>query len=188
MTKVCLIPLMLLLTSCASVNGPYPFYSYNQAQSIYPPPSYDPNFYASRLPMNINTKGKKIIYIDPNVHAWGAYAANGSLIRGGIASAGGRICPPDADSRNCKTTPGTFRISSIGGPDCYSKKYPKPHGGGLMPFCMYFNKGIALHGSPANIVVEDNVSHGCVRMMIPDAEWVVKHFAQVGTNVVVAPY
>ena len=57
-----------------------------------------------------------------------------------------------------------------------------------MPYCMYFNKGEALHGSPDSIVVEDNISHGCVRMRIPDAEWMVTQFAQVGTKVVVLPY
>lgn len=185
MRKVCLIPLIMLLTSCASMNSSQ---YYGESHSIYPGPSYDPAVYASRLPMTINTNGKKVVYIDPNVHAWGAYASNGHLIRAGIATAGGAICPPDADSRNCKTSAGTFRITSIGGSSCYSKKYPKPHGGGLMPYCMYFHGGQALHGSPADIVTEDNVSHGCVRMMIPDAAWMVKHFAQVGTNVVVAPY
>lgn len=187
MRQVFLIPLLFLLTSCASMSSSQ-FYANNQSNSIYPPPSYDPLLYAMRLPSKINTHGNKIVYIDPNVHAWGAYASNGKLVRAGIATAGGRICPPDADSRNCKTSAGTFRITSIGGPDCYSKKYPKPRGGGLMPYCMYFNKGQALHGSPASIVTEDNISHGCVRMMIPDAQWMVKHFASVGTNVVVAPY
>lgn len=186
MRNVFLVTIILLLTSCASMNSRYD--SYSERHSIYPGPEYNPAVYASRLPANINTNGKKVVYIDPNAHAWGAYGANGNLLRGGIATAGAPICPPDADGRHCKTSAGRFRITSIGGSECYSKKYPKPHGGGLMPYCMYFNGGQALHGSPADIVVEDNLSHGCVRMMIPDAEWMVKHFASVGTNVVVAPY
>jgi hypothetical protein len=144
--------------------------------------------YSARLPQYTDTDGKKMVLVDPNVHAWGAYAADGHLIRAGIATAGGAMCPPDADELDCRTGVGTFRISSIGGEDCYSRTYPRPHGGGLMPYCMYFNNGQALHGSPDDIVVENNISHGCVRMRIPDAEWMITNFAQVGTKVVVVPY
>jgi lipoprotein-anchoring transpeptidase ErfK/SrfK len=155
------------------------------------PVTNDPRFntdYAARLPAHYNTGGKKLVLVDPNVHAWGAYNPNGELIRAGIATAGGPVCPPDADEADCRTGRGTFRITGMGGEDCYSKTYPRPDGGGLMPYCMYFNNGQALHGSPDNIVVEDNVSHGCVRMRIPDAEWMHNDFAQVGTKVVVLPY
>jgi lipoprotein-anchoring transpeptidase ErfK/SrfK len=110
------------------------------------------------------------------------------LVRAGIATAGGTVCPPDADEIDCRTASGTFHITSIGGEDCYSKKYPKPNGGGLMPNCMFFNEGQALHGSPDDIVVEDNISHGCVRMRLPDAEWMVNQFAHIGTKVIVVPY
>ena len=152
-------------------------------------PKYDSVNYESRLPHYLNTGGQKTVLIDPNVHAWGAYNENGELIRAGIATAGGAICPPDADGElDCRTGMGTFHVTSLGGEDCYSKTYPRPKGGGLMPFCMYFNNGQALHGSPDNILLEANVSHGCVRMHIPDAEWMRYHFAQVGTKVIVVPY
>lgn len=146
--------------------------------------------YSSRLPATMETAGKKTILVDPNAHAWGAYAADGHLVRAGIATAGGTLCPPDADPNEstCRTGVGTFHVTSLGNGDCYSKKYPRPNGGGLMPFCMYFNNGEALHGSPDSIVVAENVSHGCVRMRIPDAEWMRYNFAQVGTKVVVLPY
>ena len=145
--------------------------------------------YASRLPPQMDTNGKKLVLVDPSVHAWGAYNEDGTLVRAGLATAGGVKCPPDdPDELTCRTTEGTFRITSMAGGDCYSKTYPRPNGGGLMPYCMFFNNGQALHGAPDQIVIEDNVSHGCVRMRIPDAEWMQNQFAQIGTKVVVRPY
>lgn len=144
--------------------------------------------YAALLPQQQNTNGEKLILVDPNAHAWGAYAADGHLVRAGIATAGGKVCPPDTDEATCMTGIGNFRITAMQGEECASKVYPKPTGGGLMPYCMFFNKGEALHGSPDNIVITDNVSHGCVRMRIQDAEWLQSSFAQIGTRVTVLPY
>lgn len=148
--------------------------------------SYDYTEYQSRLPPQIDTNGKKVVVVDPNVNAWGAYDADGQLIRGGIATAGGKWC--DDINEPCQTTPGEYKITSLGDSECYSKKYPLPDGGGLMPYCMFFHNGMALHGSPDAAVVEQNISHGCVRMRIPDAEWLRYNFAQVGTKVVVLNY
>lgn len=173
----------LALSSCATDTTPY-----SRHQSVV---TNDPRFntnYAARLPEHMNTGGKKMILVNPNEHVWGAYSANGSLVRAGIATAGGASCPPDADEADCRTGIGTFHITSMGDGECYSKMYPRPTGGGLMPYCMYFNNGQALHGSPDDIVIENNVSHGCVRMRIPDAEWMRYNFAQVGTKVVVEAY
>jgi len=144
--------------------------------------------YAARLPQHVNTQGKKLVLINPNVHAWGAYDGEGNLVRAGIATAGGIECPPDDDEPSCQTSIGTFHITSLGDGDCISKIYPRPEGGGLMPYCMYFHNGEALHGSPDPTVIEANVSHGCVRMRIPDAEWMRYNFAEIGTTVKVLPY
>ncbi|MCD6038883.1 MAG: hypothetical protein K0S27_283 [Gammaproteobacteria bacterium] len=163
-----------LLISCATTHSSY--YANSNTD------------YSERLPQYIDTHNRQMVLVDPNVHAWGAYDAEGRLIRAGIATAGGATCPPDADESDCRTGIGTYYITSIGGEECYSKIYPRPNGGGLMPFCMFFNKGQALHGSPDDIVVEDNISHGCIRMRIPDAEWMVNNFAHIGTKVVVVPY
>lgn len=165
----------LLLTACANTGGGGGMMSYNAST------------YEARLPQHINDNGGvKTVVVDPNVHAWGAYDANGNLIRGGIATAGGEWC--DDTNRPCKTTIGTFKIRSLGDGGCYSKIYPIPRGHGLMPYCMYFSGGMALHGSPDGAVVEDNISHGCVRMRIADAEWVRYNFANVGTKVIVRSY
>lgn len=174
-----------LLTSCANMSTS----THSPQQMSWNTERFDADF-GSRLPPTMDTGGKKLVLVDPNVHAWGAYGSDGYLVRAGIATAGGSTCPPDTDSGevDCRTGRGTFHVTSLGGEDCYSKKYPRPTGGGLMPYCMFFNNGEALHGSPDPIVVEDNISHGCVRMRIPDAEWMSTQFAQVGTKVVVVPY
>ncbi len=184
---LCTLSVVTLLTSCAAHHAQDMQQAENDNGIVTNNPRFSQDF-SARLPQHINTDGKKMVLVDPNVHAWGAYAPDGNLIRAGIATAGGPSCPPDADQEDCHTGIGTFRITSLGGEGCYSKKYPRPHGGGLMPYCMYFNNGQALHGSPDNIVIEDNVSHGCVRMRIPDAEWMRNNFAQVGTRVVVKAY
>ena len=150
--------------------------------------SYSPEKYAERLPKNVNTNGQKLVVVNPRVHAWGAYDETGDLVRAGIATAGGVRCPPDDDEPSCRTEPGVYRITSLGDESCASRLYPRPHGGGLMPFCMYFHNGEALHGSPDPAVIEANVSHGCVRMRIPDAQWMRYNFAEVGTRVKVLSY
>lgn len=145
--------------------------------------------YSSRLPDQFDTGGKKTVLVDPKVHAWGAYDENGTLVKSGLATAGGSQCPPDDTGEpNCKTDSGRFKIYRMGDGSCKSKVYPKPEGGGLMPYCMFFNNGEALHGSPDNTVIEANVSHGCVRMRIQDAEWMRENFADIGTTVVILPY
>lgn len=190
MRNLLLVLMSMSLTACVvqtgdDVDGQRSYG--NNTPHAYAPSRFEDNF-ASRLPQHMDTGGKKLVLVNPNVHAWGAYNSAGDLIRAGIATAGGPTCPPDADEADCRTGIGTFHITAMGDESCYSKIYPKPHGGGLMPYCMYFNNGQALHGSPDNIVVEDNVSHGCVRMRIEDAEWMRHNFAQVGTKVQVVPY
>jgi lipoprotein-anchoring transpeptidase ErfK/SrfK len=138
--------------------------------------------YSARLPANIKCAEKTIV-VDPHSHVWGAYE-EGELIKAGLATAGANWCPDI--KRPCRTSVGSFRIHSLGGPGCKSSKYPLPHGGGPMPYCMFFNGGQSLHGS--HEVVEGNLSHGCVRLEMADVEWIRFNFANVGTKVVVKPY
>lgn len=185
--QVGIYTVIISLAGCATGNT-VQYYSANEYYNPNPHIASESD-YAGRLPQQVDTDGKKMVLVDPNAHAWGAYGADGKLIRAGIATAGGATCPPDETGEpDCRTGIGTFHITSMGGGDCYSKTYPKPQGGGLMPYCMYFNNGQALHGSPDDIVLENNVSHGCVRMRIQDAEWMRNNFAQVGTKVKVLPY
>jgi lipoprotein-anchoring transpeptidase ErfK/SrfK len=138
----------------------------------------------SRMPAQISTKGERVVLVDPNVHAWGAYDKEGGLVRAGLATAGGEYCPDI--KRGCKTGAGSFRVQSLGAENCKSTRYPRPHGGAPMPYCMFFNKNQGLHGS--QYVMEGNVSHGCVRLSVSDAEWLRFNFANIGTKVVVKPY
>ena len=141
--------------------------------------------YDARLPSTINTH-EKVIVINPNVHAWGAYDSSGNLIRSGLATAGSSWCSDI--KRACKTRAGHFRIQSLGNASCKSSIYPLPRGGAPMPYCMFFNGNQGLHGSPSSRVVEGNISHGCVRMHIEDARWIRHEFATIGTKVIVKPY
>lgn len=146
--------------------------------------SDDAESYDYDLPRQIITT-EKVIIVNPNLHAWGAYDAGGRLVRAGRATAGNDWC--DDIGRGCKTRSGVFRIYSLGSSDCISSKYPIDEGGGApMPYCMYFNGSQGIHGS--NQVVEDNISHGCVRVRVSDARWIRYNFATVGTKVVVKPY
>ncbi len=147
----------------------------------------------SPFPQQIEPPQEKIVVFDPKLYAWGAYEADGSLVRWGPATGGQNWCS-DIDEP-CHTKPGHFRIFSMGDSSCVSTKFPIPDGGAPMPYCMYFNGGQALHGSPGG-VMKGNVSHGCVRMFVRDAEWMRYEFIDPpeeynnyrGTEVIVLPY
>jgi hypothetical protein len=147
---------------------------------------YDESKFVARLPQSLDTKHEKLILVDPKIYAWGAYNANGELVRGGIATAGADYCPDDQEP--CRTKTGSFRIYAMRGEECASHIYPRGKGGALMPYCMFFNGGESLHGSPDHMLVEQNISHGCVHLRIPDAEWLHDDFARIGTRVIVLPY
>lgn len=166
----------LSLTSCSTTRNRDTSYTASQRSSL-------PSNYADRLPAQINT-GERTVLIDPNVHAWGAYNSDGQLVRAGLATAGGYYCSDVG--RGCKTSAGRFRIQSLGAASCKSSRYPLPRGGAPMPYCMFFNGNQGLHGSP--YVMEGNVSHGCVRLSVDDAEWLRFNFANIGTKVIVKPY
>ncbi|HVE43819.1 MAG TPA: L,D-transpeptidase [Gammaproteobacteria bacterium] len=149
-------------------------------------------YYQGEMPSRIAPPGEKVIIVDPTVHAWGAYAPNGELVNSGMATAGSKWCRDL--HRPCKTKAGSFRIYSLGSFGCKSSKFPLPRGGAPMPYCMFFHGGQALHGSYN--VVPANVSHGCVRLTVEDAEWVRFNFAEHpnasnnyrGTRVIIRGY
>ena len=171
------------LTACSSFSD-FTFYPEASHKPIYDFPPADDARYAKRLPQYIDTGGEKTILVDPNRHVWGAYGADGNLIRAGLASGGADWCHDI--HRPCHTRPGTFRINFLGDETCISSLYPIPDGGAPMPFCMFFNGNQALHGSPH--VVEGNISHGCVRVRTSDAAWLRYHFVEMGTKIIIKPY
>jgi len=46
--------------------------------------------------------------------------------------------------------------------------------------------GVGIHGTPDSSSIGYSVSHGCIRMRIPDAEWLFNH-VDVGTTVFIIP-
>jgi lipoprotein-anchoring transpeptidase ErfK/SrfK len=143
-----------------------------------------PADYTSRVPQHIASQEKTVV-VNPRVHTWAAYD-NGELVKAGLATSGADWCPDLG--RPCHTRSGNFRINSLGSEDCKSTKFPIPRGGAPMPYCMYFDNGRALHGVPEGEVAEANLSHGCVRLHVADAEWLRYDFVNVGTKVVIEPY
>lgn len=145
----------------------------------------------SPFPLAINPDGEKQVVVDQDKLAWGAYDRDGKLVKWGPISSGRDRCP-DAN-RSCRTMTGIFRFFSKENEKCRSNVYPIGRGGAKMPFCMYFHKGFAMHGSPD--IPGFRASHGCVRMFTRDAEWLNHNFVELsnesnqyrGTKVVVRP-
>ena len=123
----------------------------------------------------IGSIGEKQIIIDPKLMAWAAYDPNGTLVKWGPASSARGFCPDV--HRRCTTPAGSYRITRKSGSGCISKKFPIPNGGAKMPFCMFFYNGFAMHGS--SDVPGFNASHGCVRLLKSDAQWLNQNFVKV---------
>lgn len=146
-------------------------------------------FDISPFPLTIPDKEKQIV-VDQDKLAWAAYN-QGKLIHWGPIASGRDKCP-DSPSF-CRTMTGVFRFFSKENQNCKSDVYPIGKGGARMPYCMYFHKGYALHGS--DDMPGFRASHGCVRLFIRDAKWLNENFVeissdqnnQMGTKVTVRP-
>lgn len=125
----------------------------------------------------------RVFIFDPRRHKWYAYS-NGRLIARGVAAGGAHYCRDI--KRACRTPVGHFRILRKGGANCRSTRYPRPHGGAHMGYCMFFSKYYAIHSS--HYVPAANVSHGCIRVKPAAAKWLHKNFLFIGTKVIVRPY
>jgi hypothetical protein len=143
------------------------------------------------FPRYMKSTGEKVIYVNQQELAWGAYDATGELQWWGPISTGRDWCN-DIDDE-CTTPAGDYRIYRKSGIDCVSTIFPKrindPSGGAPMPFCMHFVGGFALHGSEE--VPGYRASHGCVRLFYEDAKWLNTQFIDIpgkgykGTRVIV---
>jgi L,D-transpeptidase ErfK/SrfK len=122
----------------------------------------------------IDPPGKKMIVVNFDKLAFGAYDADGRLEHWGPVSGGKGYCPDVG--RRCNSPRGVFSIYNKGGSGCVSTKFPVGRGGAPMPYCMFFHGGFALHGSPE--VPGYNASHGCIRMFTSDAEWLNEEFTE----------
>ena len=143
------------------------------------------------FPLTIKPESEKQIIVDQDKLAWGAYDQSGHLVKWGPIASGIDKCPDS--SHSCRTLTGIFRVFSKENVKCISDIFPIGKGGAKMPYCMYFHKGFALHGS--NDIPGYRASHGCVRMFTQDAKWLNEEFVDVsresnhynGTIVVVRP-
>ncbi|MFT4059405.1 MAG: L,D-transpeptidase [Legionella sp.] len=145
----------------------------------------------SPFPRYIEATGEKTIFVSQKKLAWAAYDAEGELLWWGPISSGIGKCP--GVMGGCTTPTGAFRIIRKQEIDCISTVFPQradgEGGGALMPYCMHFFRGYALHGS--SDVPGYRASHGCVRMFIEDARWLNEEFVDLpgggmqGTRVII---
>lgn len=147
----------------------------------------------SPFPLKIaESDPEKQIIVDQDKLAWAAYDAQGQLVKWGPIASGADRCS-DNSSPTCRTMTGIFRIFSKEQERCKSNVFPIGKGGAKMPYCMYFHKGLALHGSTD--IPGYRASHGCVRMFIGDAKWLNNDWVDatneknnvLGTKVVIRP-
>lgn len=145
----------------------------------------------SPFPLTIDPEGEEQIVVDQDKLAWGAYDIKGNLVKWGPISSGRDKCSDS--NHSCRTMTGIFHIFSMEQEKCRSNVFPIGKGGAKMPYCMYFHKGFALHGS--DDIPGYRASHGCVRMFTRDAVWLNHIFVKpaneannyVGTKVTIRP-
>lgn len=143
------------------------------------------------FPLKLEGDTEKEIIVDQEKLAWAAYDTEGNLVKWGPISSGRDKCSDS--NRSCRTLTGIFRVFSKENSKCTSDVFPIGKGGAKMPYCMYFHKGFALHGS--DDIPGVRASHGCVRMFIEDAKWLNEQFVELssernnfkGTKVTVRP-
>ena len=133
--------------------------------------------------MTLSSFANTVVF-SPRNHTWTAINDSGHVVRSGRASGGAGYCKDI--HRSCRTPVGTYSVWSKGSVSCRSSRYPLPHGGARMPYCMFFSKYYAIHGS--DDVPNYNASHGCIRVHPSDAYWLSHNFVHNGTTVKVKSY
>ena len=126
---------------------------------------------AASLASAVTTSNGGEHWIDVNLSEQRLYAYEGdTLVNSFIVSTGTWQTP---------TVTGQYKIwvklrsAAMSGPGYYLPD---------VPFIMYFYKGYGLHGTYWHNNFGTPMSHGCVNLTIPDAEWVY-NFTRVGTLV-----
>lgn len=137
------------------------------------------------MPRSIKSTGDRVFVFSPRARQWAAYNGVGELMGYGRANGGASYCAELGEP--CLTEGGKFRVFRKGDSSCVSKTFPLDTGGGAaMPYCMFFNGGSAIHGSPQLSLM--NSSHGCVRVTTPSAQWLSNSFMNIGTRVLITSY
>lgn len=130
----------------------------------------------SPFPAKIEAAESGRVFVNQDQLAWGAYDKSGNLLKWGPMSGGQRYCE---DVREwCSTPSGHYTTFRKEGAECVSTTFPVNEGGAKMPYCTFFNEGIAFHGSAE--VPGYHASHGCVRMFTEDARWLNTQFVELG--------
>ncbi len=134
--------------------------------------------------VNLNYASNNKFVFSPRTLQWQAINADGRVVRSGHGSGGRGYCPDIR--RSCRTPTGSYSVIAKNGASCRSSRYPVGRGGAPMPYCMFFSRYYAIHGSPD--VPNRNASHGCIRVPPSEARWLNQNFVHIGTKVVVKPY
>lgn len=128
----------------------------------------------SPFPLSIGPLDESQIIVDQEKLAWAAYNNKGLLLKWGPISSGKDYC---RDIRKpCRTQTGVYRIFDKQTHKCRSRSF----GGARMPFCMFYHKGFALHGS--HDIPGKRASHGCIRMFTHDAKWLNQNFVIISSE------
>ena len=120
-------------------------------------------------PTDVTASGEHWIDVDLSQQRLYAYAGD-TVVNSFVVSTGTWQTP---------TVTGKYKIwiklksAAMSGPGYYLPD---------VPYIMYFYKGYGLHGTYWHNNFGTPMSHGCVNLTIPDAEWVY-NFTQVGTVV-----
>ena len=129
-----------------------------------------PTAVAANIPAAVTGNGGEH-WIDVNLSEQRLYAYEGdTLVNSFVVSTGTWQTP---------TVTGSYKIwvklrsAAMSGPGYYLPD---------VPYIMYFYKGYGLHGTYWHNNFGTPMSHGCVNLTIPDAEWVY-NFTNVGTVV-----
>lgn len=136
-----------------------------------PTPEYVAPTVAPYLPQTADAMPDGVHWIDVDLSQQRLYAyAGDTLMRSFVVSTGTWQTP---------TVTGKYKVwIKLRSTDMSGPGYYVPN----VPFTMYFYKGYGIHGTYWHNNFGTPMSHGCVNMTIPDAEWVY-NFSVVGTVV-----
>jgi lipoprotein-anchoring transpeptidase ErfK/SrfK len=140
--------------------------------SAYVPPTSVPTSAVANDPQpSYPSQGNGVRWIDVDLTNQMVYAYEGDVIVNSFVVSTGTAYTP--------TVTGKFKIwiklkkTNMSGPGYYLAD---------VPYTMYFYKGYGLHGTYWHNNFGTPMSHGCVNLSIPDAEWLY-YFASEGTVV-----
>lgn len=134
-----------------------------------PPPSNTPVVYEPPIDNPGTGSGERWIDVDLTLQRVYAYEGN-EIIRTFVVSTGTWLHPTVTGQYNIYVK---YESAPMSGPDYYLPG---------VPYIMYFYKGYGLHGTYWHDNFGVPMSHGCINLRTPDAEWLF-YWASIGTLV-----